>query len=74
MILKIFQNTTGRQAVSGIFDNFEILRAGVIEKYHVQVMLLFFNSRSQDIFGNAQDNFVSLRLQKRTSVKIFLTR
>ena len=34
-------------------ENFEILRAGIIAKYYVQVMLLFVYNRSREIFGNA---------------------
>ena len=33
-------------------ENFEILRAGIIAKYYVQVMLLFVYNRSREIFGN----------------------
>ena len=39
-------------------ENFEILRAGIIAKYYVQVMLLFVYYRSREIFGNAQETFV----------------
>ena len=39
-------------------ENFEILRAGVIAKYFVQVMLLFVYNRSREIFGNAQETFL----------------
>ena len=38
-------------------ENFEILRAGIIAKYYVQVMLLFVFNRTREIFGNAQENF-----------------
>ena len=39
-------------------ENFEILRAGIIAKYFVQVMLLFVYNRSREIFGNAQETFL----------------
>ena len=39
-------------------ENSEILRAGIIAKYYVQVMLLFVYSRSREIFGNAQETFL----------------
>ena len=39
-------------------ENFEILRAGIIAKYYVQVMLLFVYNRSREIFGNAKDTFL----------------
>ena len=39
-------------------ENFEILRAGIIAKYYVQVMLLFVYNRSREIFGNAQETFL----------------
>ena len=39
-------------------ENFEILRAGIIAKYYVQVILLFVYNRSQEIFGNAQETFL----------------
>ena len=35
-------------------ENFELLRAAIIAKYHVQVMLLFADNGSREIFGNAQ--------------------
>ena len=44
-------------------ENFEILRAGIIAKYYVQVMLLFVYNRSREIFGNAQETFL-FRLKK----------
>ena len=45
-------------------ENFEILRAGIIAKYHVHVMLLFVYNRSREIFGNAQETSFFLRLKK----------
>ena len=39
-------------------ENFEILRAGIIAKYYVLVMLLFVYNRSREIFGNAQETFL----------------
>ena len=52
-------------------DNFEILRAGIIAKYHVQVMLLFVYNRSREIFGNAQETFISLRMKKQIRNNLF---
>ena len=42
---------------SWYLENFEILRAGIIAKYYVQVILLFVYNRSREIFGNAQETF-----------------
>ena len=39
-------------------ENFEILRAVIIAKYYVQVMLLFVYNRSREIFGNTQETFL----------------
>ena len=39
-------------------ENFEILRAHIIAKYYVQVMLLFVYNRSREIFGNVQETFL----------------
>ena len=39
-------------------ENIEVLRAGIIAKYNVQVMLLFVYNRSREIFGNAQEAFL----------------
>ena len=39
-------------------ENFEILRAGIIAKYYVQVLLLFVYDRSREIFGNTQETFL----------------
>ena len=39
-------------------ENFEILRAGIIAKYYVRVMLLFVYNRSREIFGHAQETFL----------------
>ena len=36
----------------------EILWAGIIAKYYVQVMRLFVYNRSWEIFGNAQETFL----------------
>ena len=41
-----------------VFGKFEILRAGIIAKYYVQVTLLFVYKRSREIFGNAQETFL----------------
>ena len=49
----------------GYLENFEILRAGIIAKYYAHVMLLFVYDRSREIFGNAQETFLS-RLKKQT--------
>ena len=45
-------------AEESYLENFEILRAGIIAKYYVQVMLLFVYNRSREIFGNAQETFL----------------
>ena len=54
-------------------ENFEILRTGTIAKYHVQVVLLFVYNRSREIFGNAQETFISLGLEKQTQASAFVT-
>ena len=56
-------------------ENFEILRAGIIAKYHVQVTLSFVSNGSWEIFGDAKETFISLRLKEQTqsaTVTIFL--
>ena len=56
-------------------ENFEILRADIITKYYVQVMLLFVYNRSREIFGNPQETSlftVEKQTQASTSVTIFL--
>ena len=53
-------------------ENFEILRAGIIAKYQVQVMLLFVYNRSQEIFGNTQETSISLRLKKQRQASAFV--
>ena len=53
----------GSRSGSWYLDNFEISRASIIAKYHVQVILLFVYDRSQEIFGNAQEIFISLRMK-----------
>ena len=44
-------------------ENFEILQAGIIAKYQVQVMLLFVYNRGREIFGNAQETNTGARLR-----------
>ena len=51
---KIVQNTKEHKAVSGILDNFEILRASITAKHHIQVMLLFVYNGRLEIYSNAQ--------------------
>ena len=51
-------------------ENFEILRAGIIAKYDVQVMLLFVYNRSREIFGNAQETFLFTVGKKNTGVYV----
>ena len=72
----IFQNCPKyHESRSGewYLENFEILRAGIIAKYHVQVMLLFVHNRNREIFGNAKETFISLRLKEQTQVSAFVT-
>ena len=54
-------------------ENFEILQDRIIAKYHIQVMLLFVYNRSREIFGNAQETFISLRFEKQTQASAFVT-
>ena len=51
-------------------ENFEILRASIIAKYYVQVMLLFAYNRSQEIFRNAQETFLFMVKKKNTGVYV----
>ena len=53
--------------------NFEISRAGIIAKYHVQVMLLFVYNRSREIFGHAQETFILFRLKQQEWALTFAT-
>ena len=53
-------------------ENFEILRAGIIAKYYVQVMLLFVYNRSREIFGNAQETFYFFLRLKKTNTGIYV--
>ena len=53
-------------------ENFEILRAGIIAKYYVQVMLLFVYNRSREIFGKAQETFLFTVEKASTFVTMFL--
>ena len=58
------QNTTSLELKRRVvLNNFEILRASIIAKYHVQVMLLVVYNRSGEIFDNAQETSISLRLK-----------
>jgi len=54
-------------------ENFEILRAGIIAKYYVQVMLLFVYNGSREIFGNAQESFLFTVEKKQTQASTFVT-
>ena len=54
----VFRNNTASDISKLYLENFEILRAGIIAKYYVQVMLLFVYNRSREIFGNAQETFL----------------
>ena len=49
-------------------ENFEILRAGIIAKYYVQVMLLFVYNRSREIF--AQETFYFFLRLKKTNTGV----
>ena len=54
---------------SKLSKNFEILRAGIIAKYYVQVILLFVYNRSREIFGNAHETFL-FTVEKNTGVYV----
>ena len=54
-------------------ENFEILRAGIIAKYYVQVMLLFVYNRGREIFGNAQETFLFTVKKKQTQASTIVT-
>ena len=66
MIFQSFSKFDEPRSGEWYFENFEILPDGIIAKYHVQVMLLFVYNRRREIFGNAQETFVSLRFEKQT--------
>ena len=57
-------------------DNLKILRAGIIAKYYVQVMLLFVYNGSREISGNEQMTYLFTitveKTQASTIVTIFL--
>jgi len=54
-------------------EDFEILQAGIIAEYYVQVTVLFVYSRSREIFGNAQETFLFMVEKKQTQVSTFVT-
>ena len=51
-------------------ENFKTLCAGIIAKYHVQVMLLFAYNRRREIFGNAQE--IVLFTIEKTNAGVFV--
>ena len=51
-------------------ENFEILRAGIIAKYYVLVMLLFVYNRSREIFANAEETFLFTVEKTNTGVYV----
>ena len=51
-------------------ENFEILRAGIIAKYYVQVMLSFVFNRIREIFGNAEETFLFTVEKTNTGVYV----
>ena len=53
-----------------IWKIFEILRAGILAKYYVQVMLLFVYNRSRGIFGNVQETFLFTVEKTNTGVYV----
>ena len=56
-----------------VFGKFEILRAGIIAKYYVQVMLLFVYNRSREIFGSTQETFLfRVEKKKQTNTGIYV--
>ena len=73
----IFQNCPKYHEPRGdewYLENFEILRAGIIAKYYVQVMLLFVYNRSQEIVDNEQETFLFMvEKNKQTQASTFVT-
>ena len=70
----IFQNCPKYhkpQSGERYLENFEILGAGIIAKYYVQVMLLFVYNRSREIFGNAQETFF-FTVEKKTNTGVYV--
>ena len=70
------QNTTSLELKwRVVLNNFEILRAIIIAKSHVQVMLLVVYNRSGESFANAQETYLSLRFKKtkQTQAPAFVT-
>ena len=59
----IFQNCPN-------LENFEILQAGIIANYYMQVMLLFVYNNSREISGNAQEIF--LFTVKKTTTGVYV--
>ena len=52
-------------------ENLEILRAGIVAEYYVQVMLLFVYNRSREIFGITQETFL-FRVEKKTNTCVYV--
>ena len=52
-------------------EDFEILRAGIIAKYYLQVILLLVYNSSPEIFGNAQETFLfTVEKKKKTNTGV----
>jgi len=69
----IFQNGPKYREPRGgewYLESSEILRASIIAKYYVQVMLLFVYKRSREIFGNAQETFLFTVKKTNTGVHV----
>ena len=60
----------GNNTASDISKLSKILRAGIIAKYYVQVMLLVVYNRSREIFGNAQETFIFTVEKTNTGVYV----
>ena len=68
----IFQNClkyNEPRSSKSYLENFEILRAGIIAKYYVQVMLLFDYNRSREMLGNAQETFLKVENNKHRHLR-----
>ena len=68
----IFQNCPKyheRRRGKWYLENFEILRAGIVAKYYVQVMQLFVYNGSREIFGIAEETFL-FTVEKNTGVYV----
>ena len=69
----VFGNNAATDISKFYLEKFEILQDGIFAKYHIQVTLLFVYNGSREIFGNAQEIFISSRFEKQTEESALVT-